>query len=288
MEKPGKAQGDVEDKPLVIAGEALGSRIILGTGRYPSFAAMRDCHAAAGACMATLAVARHDLSGSSGENVLDFIDPGKVRLLPNTAGAYTAGEALRLARLAREALGTPWIKLEVLSNPTTLWPDTAETLSACRALVKEGFVVLPYTTDDPVVAKRLEEEGAAAVMPLGSMIGSGLGLLNPVTLRMVVEAAKVPVIVDAGLGTASDAAQAMELGADGVLVNSAVASSQEPVAMARAMGLAVKAGRLAYLSGRIPRKTYATPSSPGAGLRAGDGTEGPGSRIRAELFRGKP
>jgi thiazole synthase len=229
---------------------------------------MKACHEAAGCQIVTLAVARHDVGGEgSKESILDYIDRGRLALLPNTAGAYTASEAVRLARLAREALATEWIKLEVLSDPQTLWPDTAETLAACRILVKEGFTVLPYTTDDPVVAKRLEEEGAAAVMPLGSMIGSGLGVLNPVTLGMIKQAARVPVIVDAGIGTASDAAICMELGADAILVNSAVAGAQDPVAMARAIGLAVQAGRLAYLAGRIPKKTYATPSSAGAGLK---------------------
>jgi thiazole synthase len=249
-----------------IADKTFSSRLLIGTGKYSSFAVMRECHAASGTQMVTLAVSRHDLSGKAGENILDYIDRERLFLLPNTAGAYTAAEAVRLARLARELLGTSWIKLEVLGNPTTLWPDTEQTVAACRTLVKEGFTVLPYTTDDLIVARRLEDEGAAAVMPLGSMIGSGLGVLNPVTIGLIKQSAKVPVIVDAGVGTASDAALAMELGVDGVLLNSSVAGAQDPRAMARAMGLAVEAGRLAYLSGRIARKTYATPSSPGAGI----------------------
>jgi thiazole synthase len=252
---------------LEIAGKKFSSRLLIGTGNYPSFAEMRECHRLSGAQIVTLAVGRYDLSKPGGESILEFIDRGTLTLLPNTAGCYTAAEAVRVARLAREALGTEWIKLEVLGNPTTLWPDTAETLSACRTLVREGFTVLPYTTDDLVVAKRLEDEGAAAVMPLGSMIGSGLGVLNPVTIGLIKQHAKVPVIVDAGVGSASDAALAMELGADGVLLNSAVAGAQEPKAMAEAMGLAVRAGRLSYLAGRIAKKTYATPSSTGAGLK---------------------
>jgi thiazole synthase len=260
-----KIAGEI-DGPLALGGKSFKSRLLIGTGRYPSFEDMRRCHEASGAEIVTVAVARHELGTASADNVLDFIDRSKITLLPNTAGAYTAKEAVRLAKLARELLRTDWIKLEVLGNPTTLWPDTAETLAACRELVKDGFTVLPYTTDDPLVAKRLEDEGAAAVMPLGSMIGSGLGVLNPVTLQLIKSNAKVPVIVDAGIGSASDAALAMELGADGVLLNTAVAQAQDPIAMALAMGLAVKAGRLSYLAGRIPKRTYATPSSPGAGL----------------------
>jgi thiazole synthase len=255
------------DTPFEFGGKTFESRLLLGTGKYPSFSAMRECHVASGAQIITLAVARHDLSAGPAENILEYIDRSRLTLLPNTAGAYTAAEAVRLARLAREALGTNWIKLEVLGNPSTLWPDTEQTLAACRTLVRDGFTVFPYTTDDLLVAKRLEEEGAAAVMPLGSMIGSGLGVLNPVTIRLIKENARIPVIVDAGVGTASDAALAMELGADGVLLNSSVAGAQEPVAMALAMGLAVQAGRLAFLAGRIARKTYASPSSPGAGLK---------------------
>lgn len=260
-----KIAGEI-DRPFVLGGRSFRSRLLIGTGRYPSFEHMRRCHQASGAEIVTLAVARHELGTSNSDNVLDYIDREKIFLLPNTAGAYTAREAVRLAKLARELLHTDWIKLEVLGNPTTLWPDTAETVIACRELVKDGFTVLPYTTDDLITAKKLEDEGAAAVMPLGSMIGSGLGVLNPVTIQMIKESAKVPVIVDAGVGSAADAAFAMELGVDGVLLNSAVAGAQDPEAMALAMGLAVKAGRLSFLSGRIPKRSYATPSSPGAGL----------------------
>ncbi len=253
------------DTPLVIAGKSFSSRLFLGTGRYPSFDTMRRCHLASGAQIVTLAVARHHLGTAQADDILDFIDREKLTLLPNTAGAYSAREAVRLAKLARELLRTDWIKLEVLSDPQTLWPDTAETVLACRELVKDGFIVLPYTSDDPLVARRLEDEGAAAVMPLGSMIGSGLGVLNPFNLDLIKKRAKVPVICDAGVGQASDAALAMELGLDGVLLNTAVALAQDPIAMARAMGLAVEAGRLSFLAGRIPKRDLATPSSPGAG-----------------------
>jgi thiazole synthase len=253
------------DTPFELGGKAFKSRLLIGTGRYPSFEHMRRCHEASGAEIVTLAVARHELGTAKADNVLDYIDRSRTWLLPNTAGAYTAREAVRLAKLARELLGTDWIKLEVLGNPTTLWPDTAETLAACRELVRDGFKVLPYTTDDPIVARRLEDEGAAAIMPLGSMIGSGLGVLNPVTIGLIKQSAKVPVIVDAGVGCAADAAMAMEIGVDAVLLNTAVASAQDCVAMALAMGLAVKAGRLSFLAGRIPKRNYATASSPGAG-----------------------
>lgn len=252
--------------PLVIAGKEFSSRLLLGTGRYPSFEHMRRCHQLSGTQIVTLAVGRHDLAAPGAANILDFIDRGKLTLLPNTAGAYSAREALRLARLSRDLLQTDWIKLEVLSDQATLWPDTAETVAACAALVKEGFQVLVYTTDDPVVARRLEDEGAAAVMPLGSMIGSGQGVLNPMNLQLIKARAKVPVICDAGIGCAADAALAMELGLDGVLCNTAVAQAQEPEAMAEAMGLAVRAGRLGWLAGRIPRRDMAEASSVGAGL----------------------
>jgi thiazole synthase len=258
--------GGLGEAALELGGLSFSSRLLMGTGRYPSFDAMRRCHEASGTQIVTVAVARHQLGTPAADHVLDHIDRSKLTLLPNTAGAYTAKEAVRLAKLARELLHTDWIKLEVLGNPTTLWPDTAETVAACRELVRDGFTVLPYTTDDLIVAKKLEDEGAAAIMPLGSMIGSGLGILNPVTLQLIKSAAKVPVIVDAGLGCASDAALAMELGADGVLLNTAVASAQDPEAMAQAMGLAVRAGRLSFLAGRTPKRNYASPSSPGAGL----------------------
>jgi thiazole synthase len=253
---------------LVIAGKSFQSRLLLGTGRYPSFGHMQRCHERSGTQIVTLAVGRHDLSAQAGQasNILDFINREKLTLLPNTAGAYTAREAVRLAQLSQDLLGTDWIKLEVLSDQNTLWPDTAETVAACRELVKLGFTVLAYTTDDPVVARRLEDEGAAAVMPLGSMIGSGQGILNPLNLRLIKAKAKVPVVCDAGIGCAADAAQAMELGLDAVLCNSAVAQAQEPEMMAEAMGLAVRAGRLGYMAGRIPRHDHASASSVGAGL----------------------
>lgn len=261
----GGAPAGAIDTPLIIADKSFSSRLLLGTGRYPSFDTMRRCHQASGTQLITLAVARHHLGTAQADDILDFVDREKLALLPNTAGAYSAKEAVRLAKLARELLQTDWIKLEVLSDPQTLWPDTAETVLACRELVKDGFVVLPYTSDDPLVAQRLEGEGAAAVMPLGSMIGSGLGVLNPFNLELIKKRAKVPVICDAGVGQASDAALAMELGLDGVLLNTAVAQAQDPIAMARAMGLAVEAGRLSYLAGRIPKRDMAIPSSPGAG-----------------------
>lgn len=257
----------VSEDPLIIAGKSFGSRLLLGTGRYPSFEHMRRCHEASGTQIVTLAVGRHDLQGKGAGNILDFIDRQKLALLPNTAGAYSAREALRLARLSRDLLGTDWIKLEVLSDQMTLWPDVTETVTACRELVKDGFTVLVYTTDDPVVARRLEDEGAAAIMPLGSMIGSGQGLLNPMNLQLIKQQARVPVVCDAGVGCASDAAIAMELGLDAVLCNTAVAQAQDPVAMARAMGLAVRAGRLSFRAGRIPKRDQAEASSVGAGFR---------------------
>lgn len=255
------------DDGLVIAGKAFSSRLLLGTGRYPSFEHMRRCHEASGTQIVTLAVGRHELGQAGPGNILDFIDRSRLTLLPNTAGAYSAREAVRLARLGRDLLGTDWVKLEVLSDQATLWPDVTETVQACAALVKDGFTVLVYTTDDPVVARRLEDEGAAAIMPLGSMIGSGQGVLNPTNLQLIKQRAQVPVVCDAGVGCASDAAIAMELGLDAVLCNTAVAQAQEPERMARAMGLAVEAGRLSFQSGRIPRRDQAEASSVGAGFR---------------------
>lgn len=257
---------------LVIAGKAFRSRLLLGTGRYPSFEHMRRCHQASGTQIVTLAVGRHEFGtgaahGGVGQaTIMDFIDRERLTLLPNTAGAYSAREALRLANLSRDLLGTDWIKLEVLSDQATLWPDVAETVVACRDLVRDGFTVLVYSTDDPVVARRLEDEGAAAIMPLGSMIGSGQGILNPLNLRLIKSRAQVPVICDAGIGCASDAVLAMELGLDGVLCNTAVALAQEPETMALSMGFSVQAGRLSYRAGRIPRHDHADASSQGAGL----------------------
>src|ERR671913_1107895 len=248
--------------PFVIAGRTFSSRLIVGTGKYPSNAVMAQAHAASGADMVTVAVRRVNISDRSGESLLDYIDTGKMFILPNTAGCYTADEAVRTARLGREAGLSNWVKLEVIGDERTLFPDNEALIAATRVLVKEGFVVLPYTNDDPVACRKLEEAGAAAVMPLGAPIGSGLGIQNPNNIRIIREFARIPVIVDAGVGTASDAAIAMELGADGVLMNTAIAGAQHPVAMAEAMKHAVIAGRLAYLSGRIPRKMYATASSP--------------------------
>ena len=253
-------------EPLTIAGRTFGSRLILGTGKYPDYPTMKAAHEAAGTEMVTVAVRRVDLADRSAGSMLEFIDTERVLLLPNTAGCYTADDAVRTARLARELGGWSWVKLEVIGDERTLFPDNVELLRATEVLVREGFTVLPYTNDDPVVCRKLEEAGAAAVMPLGAPIGSGMGVRNPANLRIIVEQAKVPVIVDAGVGTASDAAIAMELGADGVLMNTGIAGAKDPVRMARAMKLAVEAGWLAAHAGRIPRKLYATASSPLEGM----------------------
>jgi thiazole synthase len=251
---------------LVIAGRTFASRLIVGTGKYSSHAVMAKAHEASGADMVTVAVRRVNISDRSKESLLAYIDTSRIFLLPNTAGCYTADEAVRTARLGREAGLSNWVKLEVIGDERTLFPDNAALIEATRILVKEGFVVLPYTSDDVVVCRKLEDAGAAAVMPLGAPIGSGLGIQNPNNIRIIREFSKVPVIVDAGVGTASDAALAMELGADGVLMNTAIAGAQDPVAMAEAMKYAVQAGRLAYKAGRIPRRSYATASSPLEGL----------------------
>ena len=250
---------------FVIAGREFGSRLIVGTGKYPSHAIMRAAHEASGAEMVTVAVRRVDITRKS-ESLLDYIDTSRLFLLPNTAACFTADEAIRTARLGREAGMSNWVKLEVIGDEKTLFPDTAALVEATRVLVKEGFIVLPYTNDDPVVCRKLEDAGAAAVMPLGAPIGSGLGIQNPNNIRIIREQSRVPVIVDAGVGTASDAAVAMELGADGVLMNTAIASATDPVAMARAMKLAVEAGRLAFRAIRPARKAYATASSPLEGV----------------------
>ncbi len=252
---------------LVIAGRPFSSRLIIGTGKYPSHQVMQQAHAASGADMATVAVRRVNISDRTQESLLDYIDTAKIFLLPNTAGCYTADEAVRTARLGREAGLSNWVKLEVIGDEATLFPDNEGLLEATRILVKEGFVVLPYTSDDLVVCRKLVDAGAAAVMPLGAPIGSGLGIQNPNNIRIIREfITSVPVIVDAGVGTASDAALAMELGADAVLMNTAIAGAQNPVAMAEAMQYAVRAGRLAFTSGRVARKAYATASSPVDGL----------------------
>jgi thiazole synthase len=256
----------VTDTPFVIAGRAFTSRLIVGTGKYPSFPVMAQAHEASGADMVTVAVRRVNVSDRSRESLLDYIDTDRIFILPNTAGCYTADEAVRTARMAREAGLSNWVKLEVIGDEKTLFPDNEGLLDATRVLVKEGFVVLPYTNDDPVVCRKLEDAGAAAIMPLGAPIGSGLGIQNVHNIRIIREFARVPLIVDAGVGTASDASLAMELGADGVLMNTAIAGAQDPVGMATAMKHAVIAGRLAYLAGRIPRKAYATASSPVEGM----------------------
>ena len=263
-----QAQAAIADEGWVLAGRTFRSRLVVGTGRYADFSTMQKALVASGADMVTVAVRRLDLKAQGEASLLHWIPKGMV-LLPNTAGCYTADEAVRTCRLARELqIGgeKPLVKLEVLSDPQTLLPDGEETLAAARTLVKEGFDVLPYMSDDPVLAKKLEDAGCAAVMPLGAPIGSGLGLRNPYALQMILERAKVPVIVDAGVGTASDAALCMELGVSGLLINTAIACAQDPIAMALAMKLATEAGRLAFKAGRIPRKLYGNASSPLGGV----------------------
>ena len=250
---------------LVIAGKAFRSRLIVGTGKYKSFQETARALEASGAEMITVAVRRVNLDRSK-ESLLDYIDPKKYFLLPNTAGCYTAEDAVRTARLGREVGLSDWVKIEVIGDERTLYPDVQATIEATRILVKEGFTVLPYTSDDIVVAKRLLDAGASAIMPLGAPIGSGMGIQNTANIRILREMLDVPLIVDAGVGTASDAAIAMELGADAVLMNTGIAHAQEPVLMAEAMRDAVKAGRAAYLAGRMPRKLYATASSPTEGV----------------------
>ncbi|MFQ5894927.1 MAG: thiazole synthase [Nitrospinota bacterium] len=251
---------------LRIADREFRSRLIVGSGKYTSFEVMREATEASGAGMITVAIRRIDLNDRSGKGLLDHIDRERIALLPNTAGCYRPEEAVATARLAREALGTDLIKLEVIGDEKTLFPDNEGLLEAARILVREGFIVLPYCIDDPVVCKKLEEVGCAAVMPLAAPIGSGLGIRNPHNLQIILEQARVPVIVDAGVGVASDAAICMEIGCDGVLMNTAIAGAGDPVKMARAMKLAMEAGRLAFEAGRIPKKLYAAASSPLAGV----------------------
>ena len=246
---------------LRIADRTFTSRLFVGTGKYPSHAVMAQCHAASGAEVVTVAVRRVDLSDKSGTSLMDYIAPS-LFILPNTAACYTAADAIRTARLGREAGLSNWVKLEVIGDERTLFPDNEALIEATRVLVKEGFVVLPYTTDDPVACRKLEDAGAAAVMPLGAPIGSGLGIQNPNNIAIIREFAKVPVVVDAGVGTASDVAIAMELGADAVLLNTAIAAAEQPVLMAEAMKHAVVAGRLAFLAGRMPKRRYGSASSP--------------------------
>ncbi|HEX7089624.1 MAG TPA: thiazole synthase [Longimicrobiales bacterium] len=257
---------EVRDEPLVIAGRTFRSRLIVGTGKYRDNETMVRAIEASGAEMVTVAVRRVDLDRTKEEGILYHLDPERIFLLPNTAGCYTAEEAVRYARLGRAAGLNDWVKLEVIGDQRTLLPDVAATLEAARILVAEGFKVLAYTNEDVVTALRLEDAGCAAVMPLASPIGSGLGLVNPYYIREIKRRLSVPVIVDAGVGTASDACVTMEQGVDGVLMNTALAEARDPVAMARAMRLAIEAGRLAYLAGRMPRREVAVPSSPLEGM----------------------
>jgi len=255
-----------EDDSLVVAGRRFKSRLIIGTGKYVDYEQNRLAAEAACSEMITVAVRRVNLSDPNKPMLMDSLDPKKYTYLPNTAGCFTADDALRTLRLAREAGGWDLVKLEILGDEKTLYPRMIETLEATETLIKEGFQVMVYCSDDPIICKRLEDLGAAAIMPLGAPIGSGLGIQNPVNIRLIVEQTSVPVIVDAGVGTASDAAVAMELGCDGVLMNTAIAAAGDPIRMARAMKHAVIAGRQAYLAGRMPKKMYADPSSPLAGL----------------------
>jgi thiazole synthase len=262
----GGGQSDGADDTWTVAGRTFRSRLIVGTGKYKDFAQNAAALEASGAEIVTVAVRRVNISDPKAPMLTDFIDPKKVTYLPNTAGCFTAEDAVRTLRLAREAGGWDLVKLEVLGEARTLYPDMRETLKATEQLAREGFLPMVYCVDDPIAAKQLEEAGAVAVMPLGAPIGSGLGIQNRVTIRLIVEGAKVPVLVDAGVGTASDAAVAMELGCDGVLMNTAIAEAKDPIRMAHAMKLAVEAGRDAYLAGRMATRRYADPSSPLAGL----------------------
>lgn len=255
--------------PLIIAGKTYHSRLLVGTGKYKDFAETKAAVEASGAEIITIAIRRSNIGQNPNEpNLLKILPPAKYTLLPNTAGCYSADDAVRTLRLARELLdGHSLVKLEVLGDPQSLYPNVVETISAARTLVKEGFQVMVYTSDDPIVAKQLEDLGCVAIMPLASLIGSGMGILNPWNLQLIMERVQVPVLVDAGVGTASDAAIAMELGCHGVLMNTAIAAAKNPVLMASAMKLAVEAGRAAYLAGRMPKKLYsAIPSSPTSGL----------------------
>jgi thiazole synthase len=253
---------------LNFAGSSFRSRLIVGTGKYKDFQETKKAIEVSGAEIVTVAVRRVNITDPNKENLLDYLDPKKYTILPNTAGCYTAEDAVRTCRLAREAGIGKMIKLEVIGDDRTLFPDIPATLEAAQVLVKEGFVVLPYITDDPITAKKLQDIGCAAVMPLAAPIGSGLGIRNPYNIRIILEHATVPVIVDAGVGTASDAAIAMEMGCDGVLMNTAIASAKDPILMAEAMRLGVEGGRKAFLAGRIPKKLYATASSPLDGILA--------------------
>ncbi len=266
MDQNTAASSEVLHDKLTIAGRHFQSRLIIGTGKYASYAQNAAAADAASVDMVTVALRRVNLSNPDEDRLGDHLSPARYTYLPNTAGCFTADEAMRTLKLAREAGGWDLVKLEVLADQKTLYPDMPETLKAAESLIKDGFQVMVYCSDDPVYARRLEEVGCAAIMPLGSLIGSGLGIQNPVNIRLIVEQSRVPVIVDAGVGTASDAAIAMELGCDGVLMNTAIAEAKDPIGMARAMKHAVIAGREAYLAGRMGKKRYADPSSPLAGL----------------------
>lgn len=273
---PESHSAPMPDDPLILGGRSFSSRLLVGTGKYRDLAQTRDAIAASGAQIVTVALRRVDLASAAGESLQSAIPPTHYTYLPNSAGCYSAEEAVRTLRLARELGGWSLVKLEVIGDRETLHPDVRETLRATQMLVAEGFDVMVYTSDDPVVARELERLGAVAIMPLAAPIGSGLGILNPHQLRRIVEQATVPVLVDAGIGTASDAAAAMELGCDGVLLNTAIAEARDPVAMARAMRLAVEAGRLAFRAGRMARRAQASASSPQTGMMAVAATGLPG------------
>lgn len=262
----GGCQSEAEEDPLVIAGRRFSSRLLVGTGKYKDFEETARAIEASGAEIVTVAVRRVNLTDPSQPMLVDYVSPQKYTFLPNTAGCYTAEEAVRTLRLAREAGGWSLVKLEVLGDQTTLYPNMPETLRAAEALVKDGFEVMVYCSDDPIQARMLADLGCVAIMPLGSLIGSGLGILNPTTIQIIKDSVSVPVLVDAGVGAASDAAIAMELGCDGVLLNTAIAHARDPILMARAMKHAIAAGRLSFRAGRMPRKSYAEPSSPTHGL----------------------
>ncbi|MGA7615014.1 MAG: thiazole synthase [Thermoanaerobaculia bacterium] len=254
------------DDPFLLGGKTFRSRLLVGTGKYATMEQMAEAIEISGAEIVTVAVRRTSVADPNQPRLFDYIDPKKYLVLPNTAGCYTAAEAVRYARLAREVGLSDWVKLEVIGDPKTLFPDNVALLEAAETLLKEGFTVLPYTSDDPITCRKLEDLGCAAVMPLAAPIGSGLGIRNPTNIRIIREFSKVPVIVDAGVGTASDAALAMELGADAVLMNTGIAGAKDPIAMSRAMNYAIQAGRLAYRAGRIEKKLYATASSPLNGM----------------------
>jgi thiazole synthase len=260
----------MEEQTLVIGGESFRSRLVMGPSRYPNRQVMLESLEAGGAELVTVAIRRVAVDDPTEENLFRVLRERGYRILPNTAGCYTAREAVLTARLAREALDTPLIKVEVIGDDQTLFPDVEELLEACEALVRDGFTVLPYCNDDPITCKKLEDLGCAAVMPLGAPIGSGMGIRNPYNIQIIRQHVRVPLVVDAGVGTASDAAVAMELGCDGVLLNTAVAKARQPVWMARAMRQAIEAGRLAFLAGRIPRRLYASASSPLEGMIASE------------------